>query len=121
MVQWAATPSRPWRSPIASPRPPSCCRYSLGTASRPIAQNIETLRTNCPLTLALGGIPIRVARDCAKEARDILAEAAEREDPDDSPPETLGERVVAAGFIGVLGMLAVAPPPRLGVEIVGGE
>ena len=31
--------------------------------------NLETIRVNTPLTLALGGIPIRVARDFAEEAR----------------------------------------------------
>ena len=84
------------------------------------AQNIETVRTSAPLTLALGGIPIRVAREAAGEAREILNEAAERAQAEGATAsDTLGDRVAMAGLLGVLGLLAVAPPPRLSAEIVG--
>lgn len=79
--------------------------------------NLETVRTSAPLTLALGGIPIRVAREAAAEARAILTEAAEREQEEKSEP--LSDRVAKVGLLGVLGMMAVAPPPRVSAEIVG--
>ena len=77
------------------------------------------MRTSAPLTLALGGIPIRVAREAAEEARAILNEAAERAREEAPVPEPLGDRVVKVGLLGVLGLMAVAPPPRLSAEIVG--
>lgn len=80
--------------------------------------NLETVRTNAPLTLALGGIPIRVAREAAAEARAILTEAAEREQEEQSP-EPLSDRIAKIGFLGLLGLMAVAPPPRVSAEIVG--
>jgi hypothetical protein len=42
------------------------------------AQNIEMVRANSPLTLALGGIPIRVHREAAVDARELLADADRR-------------------------------------------
>ena len=81
--------------------------------------NLETVRANAPLTLALGGIPIRVAREAAAEARAILTEAAEREAEEAPEVEPLSDRVAKIGFLGVLGLLAVAPPPKLSAEIVG--
>lgn len=86
------------------------------------AANLETVRASTPLTLALGGIPIRVLREAAAEAREILTESVERtpeEEESEAPAETLSDRVAMVGFVGVLGMMAVAPPPRLPVEIVG--
>jgi len=80
------------------------------------AQNIEHVRVSPPLTLALGGIPIRVRRDFADEARALLAEAAER--PDESIAEEVGERVAKVIFCGVLG---ITPPPKMSAEIVGGD
>ena len=81
--------------------------------------NLETVRTNAPLTLALGGIPIRVAREAADEARAILTEAAENGVEEERATEPLSDRVAKVGFLGVLGLLAVAPPPKLSVEIIG--
>ncbi len=78
--------------------------------------NLETIRVNCPLTLALGGIPIRVHRAFADEARAMLAEAADQ--PDESLPEPVAERVTKVVFCGVLGM---TPPPRMSAEIVRGR
>lgn len=85
------------------------------------AMNLEIVRTNPSLTLALGGIPIRVAREAAAEARAILNEAAEAAAQEESLRETLSERVAKVGVLGVMGMMAVAPPPRLSAEIVSGE
>lgn len=45
------------------------------------AHGIEMVRANAPLTLAMGGIPIRVARNDATQARALLLEAAESEEP----------------------------------------
>lgn len=81
------------------------------------ARNIETIRANRPLTLALGGMPICVHHEYAAEARALLIEA-EANAPE-LEPEPLGERVAKVGLLGVLGMKAVAPPPRLSVSIVG--
>ncbi|RYE01535.1 MAG: hypothetical protein EOP61_10985 [Sphingomonadales bacterium] len=80
-------------------------------------QNIETVSANCPLTLALGGIPIRVLREFADEARDLLSEAA-GDDEREAPLLTPGHRVAAIGLLVLLGLLAAPPPPRLGAEIV---
>lgn len=81
--------------------------------------NLETVRTSALLTLALGGIPIRVAREAAEEARAILNEAAERAQEEAPAPEPLSDRVAKVGLLGVLGLMAVAPPPRLSAEIIG--
>lgn len=81
--------------------------------------NLETIRANAPLTLALGGIPIRVAREAAAEARAILTEAAEREAEEARDAEPLSDRVAKVGFLGVLGLMGAVPPPRLSAEIVG--
>ena len=81
--------------------------------------NLETVRTNAPLTLALGGIPIRVAREAADEARTILRESEARELEEEPVAQPLGERVARVGFLGLFGMMAVAPPPKLSVEIIG--
>jgi hypothetical protein len=78
--------------------------------------NLETVRTSAPLTLALGGIPIRVAREAAVEARTILREAEERAAGETREVEPLADRITKVAFLGVTGM---TPPPRLGVEIVG--
>lgn len=43
--------------------------------------NMETTRINCPLTLALGGIPIRVAREAVEDARNLLVEAVDHTEP----------------------------------------
>ena len=76
--------------------------------------NLETVRTNPPLTLALGGIPIRVHCDFADEARAILTEAAEK--PYEPLAEPLSDRIWRTAFFAVLGG---TPPPRLSAEIVG--
>lgn len=77
------------------------------------------MRANAPLTLALGGISIRVAREAAAEARAMLIEAVEREAEEAQEAEPLGDRVAKVGLLGALGLLAVAPPPKLSAEIVG--
>lgn len=81
------------------------------------AKNIQHVRTDPALTLALGAMPIRVYADYAEEARGLLEEAVER---DHDPPltEPLGERVGKVAFLGLLSFLAVAPPPKLSAEIV---
>jgi hypothetical protein len=79
------------------------------------AANLEHARANCGLTLALGGIPIRVLREEAVEARALLIEAAERDEA--MLHEGLGERIVKTLLCGVTGM---TPPPRMGATIVGG-
>ena len=81
--------------------------------------NLETVRTSAPLTLALGGIPIRVAREAAAEARAILTEAAEHEQEEVPEREPLSDHVAKGGLFGVLGLMAVAPPPKVSAEIVG--
>ena len=81
--------------------------------------NLEMVRANVPFTLALGGIPIRVAREAAAEARAILTEAAEREQEDAPSHEPLDDRIAKVALLGVLGLMAVAPPPRLSAEIIG--
>ena len=78
------------------------------------ARNIEHIRTSCPLTLALGGMPIQVLREFADEARELLAEAAEREN--EARVEPLEERVLKVLFCGVLGL---TPPPKVSAAIVG--
>ena len=77
--------------------------------------NLETIRVNCPLTLALGGIPIRVHREYAAEARGLLEEAVVRE-AEPMPPEPLAERICKVALLGVLGM---TPPPKVSAGIIG--
>jgi len=79
------------------------------------AVNLGHAQVDCPVTLALGGIPIRVVRDQAGEARALLTEAAERDEA--MLQEGLGERVVKTMLCGVTGM---TPPPRMAATIVGG-
>ena len=81
------------------------------------AQNIEMVRTNTPLTLALGGIPFRVHRDAAVEARALLAVALA--DPEPAPVRPMVRRV--AGGLGALVGFAlggVAPPPRVSAVVI---
>ncbi|NML07174.1 hypothetical protein [Sphingomonas sp. G-3-2-10] len=85
------------------------------------AMNIEMARNSAPLTLALGGIPIRVAREAAAEAREILGEAADASAEAEVPRLEAGER--AGNFlIGLLCFLfaGAAPPPRIAASIVKG-
>ncbi|HEX8301096.1 hypothetical protein [Sphingomonas sp.] len=81
------------------------------------AMNLETARTNCPWTLALGGIPIRVERSAAEEARALLTEAADRSG--EPQVETASGRI-SNGVIAALCfvMAGAAPPPRLSASIV---
>ncbi|MEP9359110.1 hypothetical protein [Sphingomonas sp. KR3-1] len=82
------------------------------------AGNLEHARAACPLTLALGGIPIRVMRDDAAEARALLTEAAEREAT--GIHEELGERVAKLMVFGIFGLLlGIAPAPRVSATIIG--
>ncbi len=78
------------------------------------AANLEMARINCPITLALGGIPIRVVREDAAEARALLAEAADQSD--ESLREELGERIAKVLFCGITGM---TPPPKVSASIIG--
>ncbi|HWU96841.1 MAG TPA: hypothetical protein VN029_14680 [Sphingomonas sp.] len=78
------------------------------------AANLGHVQTDCPITLALGGIPIRVAREDAAEARSLLHEAAERDEA--MLPETLGARIAKTLFFGIL---MLAPPPRMSATIIG--
>lgn len=81
------------------------------------AQNIEMVRTNTPLTLALGGIPIRVHREAAAEARALLADAVADSEP--PPTRSIGRRVTS-GLGGLLGFVlgGVAPPPRISAVMI---
>ena len=82
------------------------------------AGSIEHARANCALTLALGGIPIRVAHGDAAEARALLTEAAERES--EGMTEELGERITKLIFFGIIGLtMAAVPPPRMSATIIG--
>jgi hypothetical protein len=79
------------------------------------AVNLGHAQASCPMTLALGGIPIRVVREDAAEARAMLTEAAERDEA--MLHEAIGERVVKTMLCGVTGM---TPPPRMAATIIGG-
>ena len=82
------------------------------------ASNLGHAQVNCPLTLALGGIPIRVAHADAAEARSLLIEAAEREA--EHLPEALAERLTKLVFFGIIGLtMAAVPPPRVSATIIG--
>jgi hypothetical protein len=76
--------------------------------------NLETIRASASLTLALGGIPIRVARDHADEARMLLGEAAERVTEAPPPRQPLGYRIVKTLAFALIG---APPPPRLSATI----
>jgi hypothetical protein len=78
------------------------------------ARNLQHARTDCPVTLALGGIPILVLSDHAEDARVLLAEAAER-DADEPAPTPLAYRIVKMLALGVMG---APPPPRMAASIV---
>ena len=80
-------------------------------------KNIEHVRANPTLTLALGAMPIRVHGDFAAEARDLLEEAAAREQEPVVVP--LGERVGRLPLLGLLLLMGAPPQPRLSAEIVG--
>lgn len=77
------------------------------------ARNIEHIRAACPITLALGGIPICVHPDYAEEARALLIEAEAI--PGGVEAEPLFARVAKVVILGVLG---ATPPPRISAEIV---
>lgn len=78
------------------------------------AMNLEMLRTDPGLTLALGGIPIRVARKAAEDARALLAEAEDRVE-EVRAPDPIGERITMTLFCGLTGM---TPPPKRSAVIV---
>jgi hypothetical protein len=77
------------------------------------AMNLETVRVNPPITLALGGIPIRVDRDAADEARTLLIEAEQQ--PDESRRATVLER---AGTVVVALVTGATPPPKLAATLL---
>lgn len=81
------------------------------------AQNIETVRANSPLTLALGGIPIRVHREVVGEARELLAAAVA--DPEPPVARSVGRRA-SSGLGALVGFLCagIAPSPRMSAVIV---
>ncbi len=78
------------------------------------AANLGHVPIDCPITLALGGIPIRVVREDAAEARALLHEAAERDEA--MLRESLGERIAKTLFFGIL---MLPPPPRMSATIIG--
>ena len=81
------------------------------------AQNIEMVRANSPLTLALGGIPIRVHREAAPAARELLAAAIA--DPEPPIARSAGRRA-ASGLGALVGFLfaGIAPPPLMSAVAV---
>jgi hypothetical protein len=83
------------------------------------AKNLGHISVACPVTLALGGMPIRVHRDYADEARELLAEAAGRED-DEAPAMTqsLEERIVKVPALLLMMLMGTPPSPRLSATIV---
>jgi hypothetical protein len=78
------------------------------------ARNLQHARTDCPVTLALGGIPICVLSNWADDARALLAEAADR-DSDPPTPSPLAYRIAKVLALGVIG---ATPPPRMPASIV---
>ena len=81
------------------------------------AQNYGHASTNWPLALALGGIPIRVARDFAEEARAPLAEVADDYEDEPAQPQPLSYRIFKVAFF----LFLPVPPPRRSAAIVGGR
>jgi hypothetical protein len=81
------------------------------------AQNYGHASVNWPITLALGGIPIRVARDFADEARALLSEVADDYAEAPAKPQPLSYRIfkVAVFFF----LFLPVPPPRRSAVIVG--
>ena len=81
------------------------------------AQNIEMVRANSPLTLALGGIPIRVHREAVADARALLADAVA--DPEPPIARSVGRRTTS-GLGALVGFLfaGVAPPPRVSAVVI---
>jgi hypothetical protein len=82
------------------------------------AKNAGHSGVDCPITLALGGMPIRVHGDYAEEARTLLDEAAERVEAEPDPPQPLGYRMTKLLAFPILLFLAIIPPPRLSATIV---
>ncbi|WP_439571423.1 hypothetical protein [Sphingomonas sp.] len=81
------------------------------------AQNIETVRTQTPLTLALGGIPIRVRLDAVADARALLAEAVT--DPEPAPSSSPSRRVMGGLNALICYLFAgAAPPPRISAVLI---
>ncbi len=76
------------------------------------AKNIEHVRTDPVMTLALGAIPIRVYGDYAEEARALLVEA--EANATEGVSEPLSNRIAKVG----LGFIGLVPPPKLSAEIV---
>lgn len=76
------------------------------------ARNIEHVRTDPAMTLALGAIPIQVYGDYAEEARALLIEA--EANATEGVSEPLSERIGKLGF----GLIGLVPPPRVSAEIV---
>ncbi len=72
------------------------------------ALGFDHARTAWPIVLALGGIIIRVHHTVANDARELLAEVAQR--PAAIRPRLILNPVLHILF-GVLGMLLAAPPP----------
>ena len=81
------------------------------------AQNIEMVRANSPLTLALGGIPIRVHREAVADARALLADAVA--DPEPPIARSVGRRTTS-GLGALVGFLfaGVVPPPRVSAVVI---
>jgi hypothetical protein len=82
------------------------------------ARNAGHSGIDCPITLALGGMPILVHRDYAEEARALLDEAADRVEAEPCRPQPLGYRLLKLIASPVLLMLSIVPPPRLSATIV---
>ncbi|MBO9712427.1 hypothetical protein [Sphingomonas sp.] len=83
------------------------------------AKNAGHSGVDCPITLALGGIPILVHRDHADDARALLIEAAERIEQEPAAPQPLAYRLTKLLAIPALMLLSFIPPPRLSATIVG--
>ena len=81
------------------------------------AKNFGHIGVDCPVTLALGGFPVRVHREFAEEARGLLAEAADRCLEEPAKPQPLAYRIAKVPFFLLLAMGA-APPPRLSATLV---
>lgn len=78
------------------------------------AKSFWHVSTDWQLALALGGIPIRVDREFAEEARALLSEVADGYVEEPAEPQSLAYRIMKV----VLGFFLLVPPPRRSAVIV---